>query len=63
MAATLSNEKLAELIALQWRLSSLADDIKAIVDDELGEITTQASESTGVPLEALAQSAAALVAD
>ena len=39
-AATISEDNLAELVALQWRLSSLADDLKHLVDEGLGGITS-----------------------
>ena len=43
-SATISEEKLAELVALQWRLSSLADDLKHLADHGLAEILSPMAE-------------------
>lgn len=40
MPATISDDQLAELVAIQWQVSSLCDDLKHVVDDAMGWITS-----------------------
>jgi hypothetical protein len=44
MPATISDDRLAELVAMQWRLSSLCDEMKVMVDDAVGRITSEMVE-------------------
>lgn len=45
----ISEDQLVELCALQWKISGLADELKATVDDAMGRITSALVEQVDDP--------------